>query len=357
MNLTLVQLLLSIVILLYHAPALSSFPCSSIPGHAAFFGSMGERLGSWCVDGFLVLSGYMLSRSAAVGAGGFREAVAFSIKRLCRIFPGVFFAALIAVFAVGPAFTVIGSCGDYFRHPATWDYLLDSLNLFARPPLSLPGVFDSNAYGPVVNGSLWMIPWLMWCYVLFAVALLFRLHANPIAVASLWVLSLCARTMEHDIDPAAMFGGLWAHDGMRLLGAFVTGWAFHVFRDRILLDGCLAVVVLAAAPFWFRSDAHAPASCLIAGYVLCTFCFHVPPIPRLAWLPQIYWEIYLLAFMVQQCVTAAHGGAMSAKLNFVYSLLVTIPLATVLHLLVDWTSRTLRKHLLSLVVRQQETKT
>ena len=351
-NLTLVQLLLSIGIVLFHCYILGSSASAPVRWHRFFFGSRGESLGTICVNGFLVLSGYMLSHSTRfAGSGGFRDAGVFAAKRLIRIFPGIVFVSLIAVFAVGPAFTTQG-IRDYFGSSATWDYLVKSLNLFGRPPLALPGVFDGNAFKQIVNGSLWMIPWLMWCYVLFAVALLFRFHKNRMFVALLWVMALYGCTIEHDINQAAMFCGLWAHDGLRLLGSFTTGWALYVFRDRILLDGRFALAMLALTPLWLDSDAHAPASCLLSGYVLCVFCFHAPSLPCTRRLPRIHWEIYLLAFMVQQCVTAVHGGEMSPIRNFLYSMALTIPLAMVLHLLVNWTSKSLRNHLLPVLERR-----
>ena len=353
-NLSLVMLLLSIGVVLHHSQFLSYLPVMPIPWAEAFFGFKEESLGTWCVDGFLVFSGYMLSLSVDSAKGGFKDALVFAIKRLIRIFPGILFAAIIAVFVVGPMFTTL-ELDTYFDSSATWEYLGKSLNLFARPPLLLPGVFEVNAYKQIVNGSLWMIPWLMWCYALFMVALLFRLHKNRMTIAILWVLSLYCRTIEHDINPAAMFCGLWAHDGLRLLGGFITGWALYLFRDRIAFDWRFALAMLATTPFWLHSDAHAPVSCLLVGYILCTFCFHVRTLPCIHWLPRIHWEIYLLSFMVQQCVTAAHGGSMSPRLNFIYSLAITIPLAMALHLLVDWTSKPLRKSLLSLVERQKRT--
>ena len=337
--------------MLYHSYALSSDSAIPGPWYRAFFGSRGKNLGTWCINGFLVLSGFMLNRSADSGSnGGLRAACAFAMKRLIRIYPGILFVTLVAVFVVGPAFTT-QNVRDYFGDSGTWAYLFTGLNVFARPPVALPGVFDANAFRQIVNGNLWMIPWLMWCYILFAAAILLRLHRQRIVVALMWVLALYGCSIEQVIDPAVTFCGLWAHDGLRLMGSFVTGWALYLFRDRIRFDGRFALAMLVMTPFWLDSDAHTATSCLLSGYVLCTFCFHVRSIPLTERIPRIHWEIFLLSFMVQQGVTAVNGGGMPQMPNFIYSLAITIPFALILHSLLDRTSQAIRSQLLPLLER------
>ena len=346
-NLTLIQLTLAVAVMLHHAIRLGSG--EPVFALHVFFGGEGANLGTFSVNAFFVLSGYMLYRSAEKDDGGIGSFCGYSAKRLSRIFPGVLLSTLMAIFVIGPIFTT-QKLSWYFESQGTWTYL-QNLLLFVRPPTALPGVFDGNLFPSVVNGVSWMIPWLMWCYVLFGVALLLKMHGNAWLVGMLTMAALYGAEMAHDISPTAMFCGIFVHTGLGPVAHFVIGWALCLFRDRIRFDWRVALALFATLPLWFRSDASALMGVLILGYGVCTFCFFTGELPIVGRLPRIHFEIFLTGFMVQQGFVSLHGGKMGHWLNFSESLAVTIPLAFAMHAAVVPLSQWIRGRLLALVAR------
>ena len=58
--------------------------------------------------------------------------------------------------------------GEYFRNPATWQYL-GAIGFYIS--YGLPGVFADVPYAGVVNGSLWTMPLEVALYVLVPLVL------------------------------------------------------------------------------------------------------------------------------------------------------------------------------------------
>ncbi len=85
----------------------------------------------------------------------------FLKKRCLKIFPPLIFTVIMTVFLLGPFFTNM-SIIDYITDLATYKYLLNAILI---PIHSLPGVFENNIYGNVINGALWTLPIEFICYI------------------------------------------------------------------------------------------------------------------------------------------------------------------------------------------------
>lgn len=88
----------------------------------------------------------------------------FFQRRSLRIFPALWVVVFLSIFLLGPILTVF-PWHVFFSTSDTWRYLTTALLL---PRNVLPGVFDTNPYPHVINGSLWTLPVEFLCYVTVA---------------------------------------------------------------------------------------------------------------------------------------------------------------------------------------------
>ncbi|MDE1953572.1 MAG: acyltransferase [Betaproteobacteria bacterium] len=113
-------------------------------------------LGKVAVDGFFLVSGYLILQS------WLREPrlLRFLQKRVLRIYPAFLAASLVCVLIVGP---IAGS-------PSYWHTLDASHAVTATLTLQVPAVpaaFQGMAY-PMVNGAMWTVHYEFACYLLVA---------------------------------------------------------------------------------------------------------------------------------------------------------------------------------------------
>ena len=111
----------------------------------------------------MVLSGYMVTQSCVYDS----RLSHYVIKRVFRLLPALMLYVCIAIFIIGPVFTVL-PLNEYFKNRVTWQYLY---NVLMNPRFQLPGVFMDNPYPNVINGSLWGLPIEVCCYVLIYIVL------------------------------------------------------------------------------------------------------------------------------------------------------------------------------------------
>jgi peptidoglycan/LPS O-acetylase OafA/YrhL len=117
-----------------------------------------QQLGSLGVSIFFVVSGFLVTRSAARR----NDSRVYWTRRARRILPGLAFVVVACALAVGPIFTILPATG-YLSAGDTYLYLINVVPLYG-PIYFLPGVFVENPTA-IVNGSLWTLPLEAYCYV------------------------------------------------------------------------------------------------------------------------------------------------------------------------------------------------
>ena len=138
----LIRLVLASLVILSHAPEL-------VDGDrhrellTRAFGTL--SFGELAVDGFFILSGFLICQSWA-NAPKFRP---FLVKRVLRIFPGFIVASLVCALLVPVLVTDLGSYFGQFR----WDRFSTGVALLRVPVV--PTIFSKPYAG--VNGSVWTI--------------------------------------------------------------------------------------------------------------------------------------------------------------------------------------------------------
>lgn len=193
----------------------------------------------YALDGFFILSGYMLTASLMRG-GGLAD---FAAARIVRIFPGLAVAVLACWLFIGPLSTTL-ALPDYFSRADTWLFPVAVIGQIA-PQAGLPGVFEDHPLA-FMDGPLWTIRYELACYLvagLMAAAGLWRRAPAILAMAAAaaaWSVSESIAPYEGPLDDTlfaiARFGG-----------AFMVGAAFFAARDRIPLAPLPAFALAAFA--------------------------------------------------------------------------------------------------------------
>lgn len=239
--------------------------------------------GGVAVDGFFLLSGYLIIKSAMRSDGAW----SFLKKRIARIYPGFIVASLVSLlvgFLVGGR---INGLGDAARS------IIGILTL-SQPVLA--GAFDGLAYR-ALNGSLWTISYEFFCY-LVALALCLTKLANHRAVVLTGALGLLIFSgLCTEVDALHKL-----HNGTRLLGIFLTGSSFHLFREQIRYNTKLAVAALICGSVLILSQWTMPLAMAVCGGYLLFWVGFMPMGSRLSAIGQtndISYGTYLYAWPIQ----------------------------------------------------------
>lgn len=268
-------------------------------------------LGGVCVCVFFMFSGYFIHQSLLHDDSG----TEYFKKRIKRLFPAFVLVTALIAFVMGPCITTF-SLREYFTHPATYRYMLNCIFITQH---SLPGVFENNIYGTVVNGPIWTIKVEFACYII--AYMLHRVKAD---------------TKKRSLCVAVLFGAVTFWMGqyttqyhlfnsfMLPVSVFLTGMALSSNREKIQYNLLVVIAVLVGMAVFMR--AGFPLAALMAGmpYVVMYLAFGIKQCPFKIY--ECSYEMYLWGGALQQLVTSLFGGSMSPYLNMA----IAIPAAYVM---------------------------
>ncbi len=194
----------------------------------------GITLGTVCVMVFFSISGFFITRSFEQkhSLAGFLRA------RALRLFPALAVVLAVTV-AVSAVFLTVAPPQVFW--PAAGEYLLRNLVLFF-PKYPLPGVFETNPYGPAINGSLWTLSYEVLCYLGVVICGVLGVLGRKAAFAAVLGLFLVLYAITEALPLHTRIENL-AHLGL----PFAVGMSFWVWRAVIPLSWTLAGVALVAA--------------------------------------------------------------------------------------------------------------
>ncbi len=260
------------------------------------FGTLG-------VDGFFVLSGYLIVQSWL----GDPDFVQFMRKRLLRIVPGFLIAVIVSTLAVG----LLAPGVDRFFSHIGWSFL-KSIVLLTVPdtPPVLPGMPF-----PTVNGAMYTIAYEFRCYLFVALLGLCGLLRRPALclAANLLLLSslLSMAPLERIRWPWLNVFGLPALT-IRLTGIYLVGVTFFLLREKIAFRPYLAMTATAAMVAWVVFlPSRAEFAVVVCGSYLMFYLgqMHLSSLSWMNHFPDISYGIYLYGWPVESLWIWFHRGS------------------------------------------------
>jgi peptidoglycan/LPS O-acetylase OafA/YrhL len=306
-NFGVVRLILAALVIVSHSPELldgnRSREIATSIWHTLSFGEIG-------VDGFFVVSGYLITQSFVNSA----DTWSYFRKRLLRIYPAFVVASAVCIFVVAP----LGGGAP----PPLISSVVRVLAL--QPPL-IDGVFAGLPY-PVVNGAMWSIAIEFRCYLLVLVLGSFgllRWRAAILATGIGFLLLTGFRLVPPLFVPGDDLGilGFLPLD-IRMVGAFMIGMSFYLYRERLPLTSAAAMAsVLTCMLLMFIAPLAELALCTLGGYALFWFILK-GPVLAVARRTDISYGLYLYAWPVGSLLIWYLGRDLSPWLLAVLTILI-----------------------------------
>jgi peptidoglycan/LPS O-acetylase OafA/YrhL len=285
--------------------------------------TMGQTTGgTLAVDGFFILSGFLITRSwfSARGVGD------YMLRRALRIYPGFLAAVMITGLIAAP---LLAENAALYWQSFSWRIFISS---GAKLGLNIP----PTQVHP--NGSLWTIRYEFLCYVAVAALGMCGFLRRRWLVAIAWLFCLGVYAMQLYGGPNMSRTGGFTNIHYfwtvvpRFASDFVAGMVFYSFRDRIVLlrdmalGSILGLVFFGCTiPFWRLFPLVVP---ILGGHAL--FYFAYVPIRRLrnfAIRGDLSYGLYLYAFPVQQLMVLSFRAWLEPFSLFILSWGATIILA------------------------------
>lgn len=259
---------------------------------------LGYTLGEIAVDVFFISSGFLVCGSL-LRLNHLRR---FARARALRIFPALAVALALTTLLMGPLASTL-SVYEYFRDPQWFVYLIRNMLLFGGVEHHLPGVFTDLPQSGVVNGSLWTLPFEVWCYA--ALAITWAVLRKPrLGFDALPAFLIAAAIGSFVLFHATRVHGMEIHHGFRLFFMFFSGASFYVLKDRVPFDwriaAALSIAVIASAR---DAASFVLVYPLCAAYlVLCAAYWPGRLVRNFNRLGDYSYGIYIYAFPMQQLV-------------------------------------------------------
>ncbi|MEU6078422.1 acyltransferase [Micromonospora sp. NPDC047074] len=305
-------------------------------------------LGTLSVQGFFVISGFLVAGSALRLSPG-----RFAWHRALRVLPGLWVCLLVTAFVIAPAvhWYEHGGLTGFWTHPeGPLRYIL--VNSFAsmeQYPIS--GLLADTPYGRLVagpsafDGSLWSLRYEFACYavigVLAATAVLHRAFRFVVALtAGAYLLILNdLLTVPAWTDRPPQRGAIGP---LPLVGSFAADWALYLgflfllgacarhHAHRLPMNGTLALLATVVMVGSMRLGGFFAIGLPAFAYLVLYLAVTLPRALRRLGRDRDYsYGVYIYAFPVQQVVAllggAAHGLPAYVALSLAGTLLLAVP--------------------------------
>jgi peptidoglycan/LPS O-acetylase OafA/YrhL len=281
------------------------------------------------VDGFFVVSGFLITRSLARNPR-LRE---YFAARALRIFPGLWACLVVVAFAIAPIGVAIqgGSALKLLMSSAPIEYVLNNavLNVYhagiAGTPrgVPFPGVWD---------GPLWTLIFELMCYVAVAVAGVAGLLKRRWPAVVVFGLAVAAAALfSYPILAVETIPQMIS----RFAVVFAAGAVLHQFQDKIparwSLVALCAAIVIAAGLFVpnYRTVAAIPLAyaIVVSGALVKS--------RRLNLRNDLSYGMYIYAWPMQQILVICGLGFLHPIIFTVVAAVATLPLAALSWLLIE----------------------
>lgn len=277
--------------------------------------------GAVAVDGFFVISGFLIAQSWIRGRG----LTDFVKKRFLRIYPGFAIALLFCILVVGPLAGV--NLATYFRNQATFRFFWSPLLLW-NVLIGLPGAFLHNPFPAAVNGSLWTIPYELKCYAMVAMLGLLGMYRRREAVLALFLIAFSFYNLEPYLHLRHFHALLDREYLPRLITFYLAGVVAFLYQDELPHSRWLLAVSLLALAMSLRAGLSLTLP-IFGSYLLLYTAFSKSlRLENFGRRGDISYGVYLYAFPVQQLLVQRWQHSLNPLTLFLLALPCTCLLAT-----------------------------
>ena len=309
-------------------------------------GAGATDVGSLAVDGFFVLSGFLVTASF-LRLGSLRRYV---WHRALRILPGFYVSVVLTAFVVAPLMAVLAgrAATSVFSGPdSALGYVTSNAGLLVRQ-FGLAGLPGTGGSPDVVNGALWTLFFEACCYGIVAAlgvvgVLRRRRWVVLVLLAGLWLATISATAGFNPFGSTIM---------LRFAFVFLLGTAGHLYADRIPVSGVLA---WASAVLVVAGLALLPNHLALAGpafaYLVLYAVVRLPLRYRPRW--DLSYGLYVWHWPVAQVLVLTGLTAVGTPLFVLLSVAVALGVAALSWTLVErpalswkgaaWVTRPLRR--------------
>ena len=288
-NYNLIRFLAALSVLISH-----SYPLFyGDPGTEPLKKITGKSLGSIAVDIFFLTSGFLIIASFVKR----KSTINYLWSRAIRIFPALWVALIITLILIIPLSHPTTFQSILFSNDAT-NYLLKNSILVARIEHTIPGVFDETPYQNAINGSLWTLPWELYCYFAIAIgiSILTRVAENSWRLiytsGVLVVLLYCLSVDFLDLKISII---------LNIIFMFYIGSVYYLNSKRVILNPVTFALFIALLATNFLYTKSVTIYFLTAPYIL----FYLAYIPKgrvrlFNRFGDYSYGVYIYAFPIQQ---------------------------------------------------------
>ena len=285
---------LSVAVLGWHSIWLSS---GSVQLDTALWVGPFRFLTASIIPIFFALSGFLVA-----GSLGRTRLHQFITLRIVRLVPALAAEIALSAIILGLIFTELPKT-DYLANRQFYTYFL---NIVGDIHYFLPGVFNDNPGGGIINGQLWTIPYELECYlgliVLSVLTLVRRRLLFLISVASFSIALTGWVFAGHPVDP-------FQHvPGRVLVLCFLAAVSLYLYRDVIPYSGTLGFVsAIMTIGLLQVPDASYLAAFPVAYLTVWLGLTRPPAIP----FGDLSYGVYLFHYPIQQTIVHGFPGVRS----------------------------------------------
>ena len=311
-NFSILRILFAILVILSHSFELIDGDRTREP-LTRLFGTI--SFGVLAVDGFFVVSGYLITKSYLSSAP-----MRYLVKRILRIYPGFVVASVVS----------IALCIYVSPHIIRLNKLEICDNILNVGVLISPGIKTaySGSFYPICNASMWTISYEFHCYLMIMLIGFLGFFKRPRILCLMTILAVLAYLLlpenlvlgdpSSPIPVSAGFGAQIIHkirsitiespvQDLRFLGIFLVGSCFYMFRGVMPFRSsfaALAAIMLLGCLFSIRLAE--PGLAVFGGYIIFWFALHIEAfsISRFFNKTDLSYGIYLYAWPIQKVLVS-----------------------------------------------------